>query len=137
MILQAGDSGTNPLPNSIRPRLSVASRPLGPPAVKAATYVGRRNCVVRGNLSRLRGTTLLLTRGQLLNFTQGAVGERGALGLAADAVAAVARQMGSHFVIDDASRAAEFAQRVEITERREIGIGRIVRAATGERGGSR
>ena len=70
-----------------------------------------------------------VARGQLLDFAQRPIGEGRACRLAAHAVSAIVRQMRAHFVIDDPSRAAEFAQRIEVAERRQIGIGGIVLAA--------
>ena len=63
-------------------------------------------------------------RGELDRLAPAAVGE-GLVGrLEAAARGAIARDARGNLVLDDAPRAAELAQRVEIAERGQVGVGR-------------
>ena len=79
--------------------------------------------VLREALLRRGDLVGALARRQLQDFAQAAVGERLIRRHDAPPLVAVGRELRHDLVLDDPARAAEFAQRVEIAERREIGVG--------------
>ena len=104
------------------------SRPTEIMLVASATSTGFGIAAKDGFEALLRPRHLIGrdARGELHRLLDGAIGKRAVRRVDPPPLRAVARGAIAHLVLDDPARAAELAQRVEVAERRHVGIGGVL-----------